>query len=158
MSLSSCFVNFYRPNTKTSIDASSVSRLSSEKKYFIIHFIDSISGLENVYAKDSSIYGRLVRLPGEHSKHLHPNPQDKAVKIKSKYKEDALSEVHLYINSNLPTSDSIYSASVTSFYRTDIYKFNKGATTENHIVSVFGLTVGTLFVAMMTLFIISPPL
>ena len=68
--LSSCYLNFYRTNTKPSIDAGTVSKLSSESKYFIIHFKNSTNGLENVYVKSDSLYGTLVPLPTAHAKYL----------------------------------------------------------------------------------------
>ena len=73
ISLSSCFLNFYRTNTKSSIDASTTAQLSSEKKYFIIHFINSTKGLENVFVKNDSLYGKIVPLPPEHAEYLHPD-------------------------------------------------------------------------------------
>src|SRR5215472_15410259 len=59
-SLSGCFLNFYKTNTKPSIDAATVSKLDSENRHFIIHFINSTNGLQNAYVRNDTLYGRLI--------------------------------------------------------------------------------------------------
>ena len=78
ITLSSCYLNFYRTNTKTSIDTNTVSRLKSENKYFIIHFSDSVYGLERVYLTGDTLHGELIKLPLPHSKYLHPKSEEKS--------------------------------------------------------------------------------
>ncbi|MEP6684456.1 MAG: hypothetical protein ABJA35_14400 [Parafilimonas sp.] len=146
ITLSSCFLNFYRTNTKTSIDAANASRLSSENKYFIIHFSNSIKGLENSYVKDDSLYGTMVPLPPEHAQYLHPNTSSRALVVKAKDKKNALVEVHLYTNSELKETDSLFAASVLSFNRADVYELREGATKTNHILSVVGIVAGAVLI------------
>jgi hypothetical protein len=150
ISLTGCFHSFYKTNTKTSIDANTVSKFSSENKYFIIHSLNGTNGLENVSVKDDSIFGKPVFLPAEHSMYLHPQVNDKEVRVKVQDKENVLKEIHLYTNMILPDSDSVFAASLSSFYRTDVYEFNKGATNANHIMSVVGVTLASavLFMAI----------
>src|SRR5436853_7487365 len=90
ISLTGCFRSFYKTNTRTSIDANTVSKFSSENKYFIIHFLNGTNGLENVSVKDDSISGKPVFLPAEHSKYLHPQVNDKEVRVKVQDKENVL--------------------------------------------------------------------
>ncbi len=71
------------------------SRLSSESKYFIIHFPNSTNGLEQVSVNGDSLYGKIVPMPPEHTKYLHPESGSKTNRVKAKYKKDALIEVHL---------------------------------------------------------------
>jgi len=156
LTLSSCYLNFYRTNTKPSIDANTASKLQSKKKYFIIHFENSTNGLEQVHVKGDSIYGRLVQLPAEHAKYLHPDFRDNENVVKSAHMKDALIEVHLYINELSTESghDSIFSASLSSFNRADVYEFNEPGTSVNHIMSTVGIVLGTFFVFAVTVAII----
>lgn len=157
ISLTGCFRSFYKTNTKSSIDANTISRLVSENKYFILHFANNVSGLENVYAKDDSVHGNLVQISLTHSKYLHPKINDNEVRLKVKDKTNALAEVHLYTYDSLPANNAQFSAGLSSFYRADVYQFNKGATTENHIMSVVGLAIAFVIASCMTIFIIDPP-
>src|SRR5215831_3832978 len=60
--LSSCFLNFYRTNTKPSISTDTISKLNSEHKHFIIHFSNSINELKDVYIANDSIYGKVLSI------------------------------------------------------------------------------------------------
>ncbi len=148
ITLTGCYLSFYRTNTKPSIDAATASRLSSESKYFIIHFPNSTNGLEQVSVNGDSLYGKIVPMPPEHTKYLHPESGSKTNRVKAKYKKDALIEVHLYTNAELKHGDSAFSASITSFNRADVYELNKGATTGNHIISTIGLVLVAGLIAL----------
>jgi hypothetical protein len=143
IALTGCYLNFYRTNTKPSIDPATASRLSSELKYFVIHFANSTNGLEQAKVEGDMLYGKIVPLPFEHSKYLHPDSGSKKNRVKKKDKNDALVEVHLYTNAELKYGDSLFSASLTSFNRADVYELNKGATTANHILSTVGVVLVT---------------
>src|SRR5258705_13677731 len=65
ITFSSCYLNFYRTNTKPSIDEAAVLKLRSENKYFIVHFANSTNGLEQVYLNGDTLHGKLVVLPVE---------------------------------------------------------------------------------------------
>lgn len=145
VTLSSCFLNFYKTNTTPSIEANTASKLSSENKYFIIHFSNSTNGLEQVHVQGDTLYGKIVQLPPEHSLYLNPDVNNKKNRIKARDKKTALMEVHLYTNLALQ-SDSSFSASITSFNRADVYELNKSATTGNHILSAIGLTLAGILV------------
>src|SRR6266542_564810 len=143
ITLTGCYLSFYRTNTKPSIDTATASRLSSESKYFIIHFANSTNGLDQVSVNDDMLYGKIVPLPAEHAKYLHPDSASKKNRVKAKDKSNALLEVHLYTNAELKHNDSLFSASITSFNRADVYELNKGATTANHIISTVGIVLVT---------------
>jgi hypothetical protein len=143
VSLTGCFRNFYQTDTKSSIDAATLSRLVSEKKYFIIHFSNSTNALADAYVKNDSLYGRITTLAPQHTGYLNPNTADTTLRIKPGTKEDVLTEVHLYTAHELNNNDSTFVAGVSAFNRADIYKFNKKATHENHIMSVVGIAVGS---------------
>jgi len=124
LALSGCYLNFYRTNTKSSIDASTVSRLNSENKYFIMHFANSTNELENVYVNSDSLYGTILPLSPAHSKNLHPLPENPKNKMKGGNKKSTLMEVHLYTSENLNGDDSLFAMPLGSFNRADVYELN----------------------------------
>ena len=103
--LSSCYRNFYRTNTRPSIDQPSAAKLTNENKYFIIHFANSTKGLEGAYIHADTLSGILVNLPPEHSKYLYPQVSNPKNRVKSSDKTSALTEVHLYTNTQNKTDD-----------------------------------------------------
>jgi hypothetical protein len=152
--LSSCYLNFYRTNTRSSIDASAATKLQSENKYFIIHFSNNTNGLEQVYIDGDSLHGKIVQLPEEHSGYLSPVVTNDKNRVKSIDKRNALMEVHLYTSLRLQTGGSVFSAALTSFNRADVYELNKSATTTNHILSTVGIAV-TVFAIVGTIIAIA---
>ncbi|MEP7253695.1 MAG: hypothetical protein ABI683_14985 [Ginsengibacter sp.] len=146
MGLSSCFLNFYRTNTKSSMDTAKVDSLRFDNRYFIIHFPGINKGLEQVSVNGDNISGKLVTLSPEHSKYLNPDPEDKKNRVKAKYKKSTLTEVHLYTNAALQNGDSMFSAPVSSFNRADVYQLNKSATSTNHVISTIGAAIGGFYV------------
>lgn len=138
--LSSCFLNFYRTNTKPSIEASTASNLISVNKYFIIHFSNSINGLEQPYVVGDTLHGKIVQLSLEHTQEINPDVNSDRNRVTARDKKNAMREVHLYTTLPVP-EDSSFAASITSFNRADVYELNKGATNENHILSAIGLTL-----------------
>jgi len=146
ITLSSCYLNFFRTGTRPSMDAATMSRLNSENKYFIVHFANSTNGLENVYLSGDSVYGKIVPLPVQHSKYLYPNSSSQKNRVKHADKPNALIEVHLYTNLERKNADSLFSAPRSSFNRADVYELNRSATKSNHILSTVGViaTVGLI--------------
>jgi hypothetical protein len=146
ISLSGCFRSFYNPNTRSSIDTATLSRLISEEKYFIIHYSNGVYGLENAYVKNDSLFGKVISLPWEHIGYLDPDSANTTIRVKLVDKQNALTEVHLYTNNELNNNGSVLAASVPSFNRVDVYELNKKATTGNHIWSVVGIVIGSFFI------------
>jgi hypothetical protein len=124
ISLCGCFLNFFKTDTQSSVDANTLSSLTDKQKSFIIHFANGNKALQGAYVKDDSLYGSLFAVPPEHLKYMEPKPASKRNRVLTRDKEIVLTEVHLYTNSGFPES-SPYTAAVTSFYRTDIYELNK---------------------------------
>ncbi|MEO7802197.1 MAG: hypothetical protein ABIR81_09365 [Ginsengibacter sp.] len=145
MLLSGCYLNFFRANTQPSIDASTMTRLKSENKYFIIHFQNSTNGLEDAFVNGDTLHGKLVPIAPEHLKYLHPD-LPKRTRFKKVDKKAVLMEVHLYTNDKINIQDTFYTASLASFDKLDVYELNKSATNANHIISTVGFAYAGLTV------------
>lgn len=155
ISISGCFWNYYRTNTKSSIDASTTSDLIQQKKYFIIHFKDSIVGLENATIRNDSLFGNIISIPTEHSHYLFPKSTTKTNRVKAKYKGPTLTEVHLFTNETFKSPYQVAAFGLSSFNRADIYKLDKRATTVNHVVSVIGVVAVVAVVATSIAYLIA---
>jgi hypothetical protein len=153
ITLSSCYLNFYRTNTKPSIDAATVSNLKLNNKYFIIHFSDTVYGLQNIHLSADTLHGSLVALPPEHSGYLHPASNEKS-RVKRADEMYALVEVHLYTAAASGTN-IVFSAPVSSFNRADIYELNKEATRKNHIWSTVGIVTTGVAVVVLVAYIVA---
>src|SRR5262245_37132272 len=101
MSLSSCFLNFYRTNTKPSIDAATASKLSSQKKHFIIHFDNTAKALENAYVSNDSLYGTIIPITPVQERYLHPKASSNNNRVSKKARDSTVMEVHLYTHVSL---------------------------------------------------------
>ena len=154
ISLSSCFLNFYRTGTRPSIDEATITRLQSENKYFIVHFPNSTNGLEQVSIDHDTLHGKLVPLSAEHLKYLHPE-SPKRNRVKKIDKKNTLMEVHLYTNEKRNIGDSSFSSGLSSFDKVDVYELNKSATNLNHILSAVGVAYAGLTVAGLIAFAIA---
>ncbi len=144
ISLCSCYRNFYKTNTTPSIDAATMERLKSEDKYFIVHSLNSINGLEQVSINGDTLHGKLVALSAEHSRYLYPSSPIRS-RFKKVDKKNALVEVHLYTKEILK-GDSMLTMSLSSINKADVYELNKSATNTNHILSTIGFSVAGLYV------------
>ncbi len=138
ITLSGCYLNFYRTNTTKAIDKAAIQELQFRNKYFIVHFPYTVKDLENILLKGDTLNGTLVTLPEEHAKYLNPVIA-KNNRVKHIDKKDALIEVHLYRNTGIKNDDSLFSAPLSTFTRADVYELNKSATTGNHILSTVGV-------------------
>jgi hypothetical protein len=154
--LSSCFLNFYRTNTKNSIDANTLKNLQTSSKYFIIHFTNNNKafGLAGVSVNGDKLEGNLVELPEEHKKYLYPNP-DKTNRVKSIDKTSALMEVHLYNTQPQAEAQTHISIPISAISRIDVYELDRSATSSNHILSWVGVAVGTVLVVGLIAFAIA---
>ncbi|HEX5152317.1 MAG TPA: hypothetical protein VFW07_12775 [Parafilimonas sp.] len=153
ITLSSCYLNFYRTNTKPSIDAATVANLKLNNKYFIIHFSDTAYGLQNVHLSGDTLQGSLVALPPEHSGYLHPVSPEKS-RVKRADQMYTLVEVHLY-TAAANAGNTLFSAPVSSFNRADVYELNREATRKNHIWSTVGIVTTGVAVVVLVAYIVS---
>jgi len=143
---SGCYVTFYSTNTKPSIDSATVVQFNSSSKYYIVHFSNSVNGLEQVYVKQDSLFGQIKLLPLQHTANLYPD-QHKS-KNRAKDRKIALREVHLYTSLPVPENDSSLRVHLSSFNRVDAYELNRKATTRNHILSTAGIVVTVAAIAL----------
>ncbi len=138
--LSGCFQHYFRTHTQTNTDAATIQKLMAINKYFIIHLKGRVGGLENLTVLNDKLEADIVPLQPEHLKYINPQI-DKTNQVKLKDKTTTLTEVHLYTTTEINSGEKHISISLSSFNRMDIYEFDKGATTTNHILSLVGVTV-----------------
>ncbi|MCB0284635.1 MAG: hypothetical protein KDF60_18780, partial [Calditrichaeota bacterium] len=152
--LSGCFQHYFKTNSRQSIDAATVQRLMSANKYVIIHFKDRIVALNGIALNGDNLIAEPIELTPEHKKQLNPVNEKIANswlnskvshRVKKVDKEAVLMEVHLYTEEILAQKNTV-NLPLSSFYRTDVYEFDKDVTTSNHIFSIIGVTLGSLAV------------
>ena len=135
-----CFQHYFRTNTKTSVDETTLKLLQNSNKYFVIHFVDSrVSGLNNVSVSGDTLKGNPVELPDEHFEYINPETK-KPNQVDKKDKAITLLEVHLYTTDSSGNAKDL-SLPLSSFNRMDVYTFDKKTTTVSHILSAVGLAV-----------------
>lgn len=142
--ITSCYQHFYRTNTKPSTDTDILQRLQSSRKYFIIHFPDRNSGLENVTINQNNLEGNEVNLPAWHNTELKPNITGTNAVPKGE-KDLVLTQVHLY-TSNTSVSKGRVSIPISDINRIDVYEFDAKATRLNHTLSSVGVVLGSIAV------------
>ena len=138
--LSGCFQHYFRTHTQTKVDEATIQQLMSINKYFVIHLKNRIAGLENITVSNDRLEANLAFLPPEHLKYLNPQT-NKTNRVKLKEKATTLMEVHLYTTMEIDAEKNHLSLPLSSFDRIDIYEFDKGSTTVNHILSIVGVAV-----------------
>ena len=141
--LSGCFQHYFKTNTQTSVDASTIQRVMSTNKYTIIHYKNGVKGLMNLSVLNDSLEADIIPIAPEHSRYL--NPRDGTNRVKRWDKETALMEVHLYSPIDITAQQNHLSIPLSSFNRIDIYELDKGATTSNHVISWIGVTAASAF-------------
>ncbi|MEJ7766957.1 MAG: hypothetical protein WKF89_04045 [Chitinophagaceae bacterium] len=147
MALSSCYLNFFRTNTKTSIDRAAIKNIGSARKYFVVHMGNGVQGLENVSFRDDTVRGTLVPLPLEHTKYLSPNIEGKN-RIRKPDMIPTLMEVHLYAERASETASKEFISPLTQINRMDVYELDERATRTNHILSTVGIVAGGVTVSL----------
>ncbi len=153
ITFSSCFLSFYQTNTKPSTDAATLQKLSSANKYFIIHFKDTIVGLDSISVKGDSVYGKLAEVQTRHSAYLNPVAGSSKNRVKSIYKKSVLMEVHLYTTAQYNDHPD-FAANISSFNRMDVYELDKRATRSNRIISI-AIIGGSVLIALIATFAIT---
>ncbi len=153
---SSCFKNFYLTNSQNSlgnIDAKNVNE--DPNKYIIVHFSDQPLELTKYTITKESIEGEInkIEIP-EHILYLNPD-ESSSNSYKKRYESAVLNEVHIYtaLKSNIQNTNHIQIAS-KDISRIDIYKKDHNRTSQNHILSSFGVAAiigGFLAIIAMTM-------
>lgn len=153
--MNGCFRTIMKTNSTEKINADTLQTLINAQKYFILHYRDQIVGLKNPAVSADQINSEIESIPEVHKKYLHPEgknsvagkiPDKQNVGIKKAYKMVAFMEVHIYTMDSLQNKKTV-SLPLSSVYRTDIYEFNKSATTANHILSWVGIAAGIVLAA-----------
>jgi hypothetical protein len=152
-SLTGCFYHFFNTGTLKGINAATIQRLQSENKYFILHAENKTLTMNKLKVTKDNVEAELDTLYPEHAKYLHPNTE-KPNRVKANDKRFTLFEVHMYYTGKIDSSTTQFSAPVSSFDRIDIYEFDPKTTSFNHVMSVFGVIAGGLFIAGIIMLII----
>jgi hypothetical protein len=139
--LTGCFQHFFRSGTLKGIDASTIQRLQSQDKYFILHAENKVMAMNNLKIGKDKLEADLSLLPLDHLKYLEPKTE-KPNLIKAKDKPVTLTEVHMYYPGKFDSTQSHFSAPISEFSRIDVYEFDPGTTTFNHVMSVVGVAAG----------------
>ncbi|MEP7373694.1 MAG: hypothetical protein ABI675_09925 [Chitinophagaceae bacterium] len=143
-----CFQHFFRTNTQTSVDDTTLKLLQNSNKYFVIHFVDNtVLGLNNVSVNSDKLEASMVELPDEHSKYINPLA-DKANSVSKRDKVAALLEVHLYTSNTPGNTNKPMLLPLSSFNRIDVYTFDEKRTRISHIISAVSLAAAITLVVV----------
>ncbi|MDB5278023.1 MAG: hypothetical protein JWR61_2978 [Ferruginibacter sp.] len=154
--LSGCFLHYYKTNTTEQVSTTVMEKLVNTDKYFIVHFPDKIMGLQNVKLANDRLQAELVALPKEHSYYTAPVVNE-ANKMKAKYQQQTLVEVHLYLSAPADASHTFVTLPLSNIKRLDVYELDAKATKSNRILSIAGVTIGAWVVFTVILLIVNPP-
>jgi hypothetical protein len=154
--LTGCFRHYYKTNSSSTVDSALIEKLKVSNKYFIIHYGDNIKGAVQVKTTSDALEAELVPLPKEHSFYTNPNGNEEN-KMKIKREAHTLMEVHFYTTTTFTTDQTHIAIPLSSINRLDIYEFDPEATRQNRFMSILGLTVGTLVIALTIAVIANPP-
>jgi ABC-type antimicrobial peptide transport system permease subunit len=139
-SLSSCFQKFYKTNTVATTDSATLHKLVAENKTFILHTPEGPVAVKNAVVSSDSFSGDKDVLNPESDKYLNPVAY-KPNRLNMKKSEVVLNEVHLYTKSSFPGNGKV-NLDINQIYRIDVYGFDKKATRDSRMVSIFCITVG----------------
>lgn len=139
LSFSSCFKQYYQPNTQGKADAVNLSKLQAENRFFIVHTPDGIYALNNQKVEGNILSGSLSPLAPPHDKYINPRI-DRTNDFKRIDKAVVLSEVHVYTNMSCDSNGHL-DLPVNQIFRLDVYEMDK-ATTRQAFVGSLILIVG----------------
>lgn len=152
--LTGCFQYYFRTATRNQLDLATLQRLRNSGRYFIIHTGDSIVALQNMELQDNVLEGDLAPVEPSHLGYMHPRV-DKTNRVRRKDKSAKLIEVHLYASSITARDQKHIAVPLSSFDRIDVYEYDKGATTANHVFSWVGVAIVSGFAIAMIAFLIA---
>ncbi|MEP7145247.1 MAG: hypothetical protein ABI707_20350 [Ferruginibacter sp.] len=139
VSLSGCFLHYYKVDRANKTDAATLEKLITGGKYFILHANDQSFALTQVKMNNENLEGEVDILPDEHTKYLHPmnGYPNRFYKIDNGI---VLYEVHLYSREST-SNKSHFSLPVKDIYQLDVYELDKTATKKSKVVSTIGLSL-----------------
>ncbi|MDO9373696.1 MAG: hypothetical protein Q7T76_04745 [Ferruginibacter sp.] len=141
ISMSSCFLHYYKTNTEQKKDAAKFQELISGRKYFILHSAARPRALKEVSLNNGIIEAEVTALDAEHTKYLRPLNFEKN-RFKKAENDVVLREVHMYTHDSIATQGKVR-VPFNSFYRMDVYEQNEQATRHSQIASTIGIVLTT---------------
>ncbi|MGI8582457.1 MAG: hypothetical protein ACR2KX_09680 [Chitinophagaceae bacterium] len=150
-----CFLNFYKPTSRNTVDNTLLTTLKNSDKYFIVHLKDGNYALKNLSVNNNLIDADVEPVATEHTIYLKtPNPQS-SPRYKKKDQSYVLNEVHMYAEQENIMGKTHLSIPLASITRIDVYEKDKSKTSSNHTISIIGATIGGAFAILMIAFAIA---
>jgi len=138
-SLSSCFQQYYKTNTASSVNTQTLQHLDAQKKHFVVHTPAGSFALRNVKVNNEMISGDKELLDPKLDKFMNPRV-DKGNRVPKRQMGIVLEEVHLYTNSLFEGNGNV-SLATNQIFRMDVYGFDRDATRRSRVASIIGITV-----------------
>jgi hypothetical protein len=148
LAISSCYLHYFKTDTRKTVDQDLLQNLQSMNKYFIIHQKDGAFALTNVTVKDNVISADKSVIPPEHNLFMNPDTA-KTNRVQKSDKENVLMEVHLYTDKT-KAEENHFSLPLSDINRVDVYTVDKKATTRSAVLSTVGISV-TATVALLAI-------
>ena len=137
---SGCYQFFYSTNTKTGINDSTLAKLKTSNKYFIVHLKDGDYALKNISVDSNQLRAVVGPILSEHKNYLDPEAGT-SPSYKKKQAGEVLNEIHIYaLTQNLEDSTHL-SIPISSITRVDMYEKNIKKTKTNHAISTVAVVV-----------------
>jgi hypothetical protein len=149
-SLSSCFQQYYKTNTKAKIVASNFESPHIQNKVIIVHTPAEAFILKNAQLNNETLTGDKEILNPKYEKYMNPDANS-ANRYPKKEKEIALSQLHVYTNYSFEGNEPI-NLPMSGIYRLDMYNQDVAATRGARILSIVGIAApvagGVIFLAI----------
>ncbi len=137
---SGCYQFFYSTNTKTSINDSTLAKLKTSNKYFIVHLKTGDYALKDISIDSNQLKAEVGPILSEHTYYLDPEPGT-SPSYKKKQASEVLNEIHIYALTQTLTDSTHLSIPVSSITRVDMYEKNIKKTKTNHAISTVAVVV-----------------
>src|SRR5580765_713003 len=137
---SGCYQFFYSTNTKTSINDSTLAKLKTSDKYFIVHLKTGDYALKDIKVDSNQLKAEIGPILTEHTYYLDPAPGT-SPSYKKKEASEVLNEIHIYALTQSLEDSTHLSIPVSSITRVDVYEKNIKKTRTNHTISTVAVIV-----------------
>ncbi|MEO7265909.1 MAG: hypothetical protein ABIW38_13410 [Ferruginibacter sp.] len=139
LAISSCYLQYFKTDTRKQVDQDLLQNLQSMNKYFIVHYKDGVYALSNVTVKENIISADKSAIAPEHILFMNPDTL-KTNRVDKSDKKNVLMEVHLYTDKN-KTEETHLSLPLGDIKRADIYTVDKKATSRSAVLSTVAISV-----------------
>ncbi len=131
--------NYYKVNTygtQRAQNATEISRLNDQEKFFIIHFAGEAHLLDNITLNQSSstLTGVFKRLPEYRQSYKTTDPE--GVNRYKTVEKEVLQEVHIYINEYEEVDESMVSIPLSAIKKIEVYDKAQGATIASWVFGI----------------------